>query len=271
LHRACQAHSNPRQLGSAACLDTLVSRLLAVDVHPEVAAQLTGQAQRIAADNGEDTRHVLHRLVMERLDDAPLLKPVPGARRLALFAGPAGVGKTTTILKLAAELGSRPGTVVGLLSADYSRAGAHAQLVTLGRLLRVPVAVIQSAAEVPAALDQLRSCDLILIDTAGCNPLDAAQRNRLHELADCFQPDEVYLCLSASTTFSACRRMLEQFRFLDGYRLVVTKTDEAPESGTVLNISSLAGRPPAYLTSGQQVPGQIRTCDARLMADRMMG
>ena len=189
----------------------------------------------------------------------------PTRRHVAAFVGPTGVGKTTTLAKLAARLSLRQGRSVGLVAADTYRIGAVEQLATYARILAVPCEVAGDAAALPAALARLRGCDVILIDTAGRAPRDDAHLAELAALLAVRAPDgtaaEAHLVLSVAAGHRALSRAAGRYGRLRPASLVLSKLDEAEGAGAAVDL--LRTSPPApvsTLTFGQDVPDDL--CEA---------
>lgn len=192
-----------------------------------------------------------------------------GQRRIALI-GPTGVGKTTTIAKLAAaaiDAGSR----VALITIDTFRIAAVEQLKIYGEIMNLPVEVIFRPDQLPLALEQHRDKDLILIDTAGRSPRD---RSRIDELADFLGEKsgiENWLVLSAHTHERQLQKVVEMFSRVPIASLVFTKLDECESWGSLLNLPTRTSLPLACLTNGQQVPEDLILAQPELVADWVMG
>ncbi|MFH5803106.1 hypothetical protein [Alienimonas sp. DA493] len=189
----------------------------------------------------------------------------PTRRHVAAFIGPTGVGKTTTLAKLAARLSLRGGRRVGLVTADTYRIGAVEQLATYARILAAPFEVAADAAALPEALYKLRGCDVVLIDTAGRAPRDDAHLSELASLLSARCADgtavEAHLVLSVAAGHRALQRAALRYGRLRPSSLVLSKLDEAEGAGAAVDL--LRSAPPApvsTLTFGQDVPDDI--CEA---------
>ncbi|QDT17099.1 flagellar biosynthesis protein FlhF [Alienimonas californiensis] len=189
----------------------------------------------------------------------------PHRRTVAAFVGPTGVGKTTTLAKLAARLSLRSGRKVGLVTADTYRIGAVEQLATYARILAAPFEVAADAAALTRALSKLRGCDVVLIDTAGRAPRDDAHLSELAALLSASAPDgarvEAHLVLSVAAGERALLRAALRYGRLRPASLVLSKLDEAEGAGAAVELLRTA--PPApvsTLTFGQDVPDDL--CEA---------
>lgn len=184
-----------------------------------------------------------------------------GKPTVILFAGPTGVGKTTTLAKIAANYSLNQDKKVGLITADTYRIAAVEQLRTYAEILNIPISVIYTPQEIKEAISALSDRDLILIDTAGRSHKNSAQFSELKMLVAAAEADEIYLVLSCGSSRTACREILSHYRFLKNYKLLFTKLDEAFVPGVILNARVETGRPLSYTTAGQNVPDDIETAN----------
>ena len=186
----------------------------------------------------------------------------PGHR----LVGPTGVGKTTTVAKLAANFKLAHGVRVGLITVDTYRIAAVEQLKTYAEIIDLPLAVVNDPAEMPRALDELGAVDIVFIDTAGRSPRDEVKIRELAEFLLQARPDEVHLVLSAVAGQRSLRSAVERFATVQVDRLILTKLDEADSLGGVLAVLGLSSRPLSYLTTGQAVPDDIEPADRKRLA-----
>lgn len=195
----------------------------------------------------------------------------PGINKRSVIAlvGPTGVGKTTTIAKIAAVAALVRGKKVALITADTFRVGAGEQLATYAELMGVPCTTVTDRASLERALASHRDCDLVLVDTAGRGVRDGEHLVRLAEL---FRGTEVqmWLTLTATTRNSELIALTKAYDALNLGALVVTKLDEAAQLGTVVNAAYRTRLPLAYVTNGQRVPEDIARPSAALLADAIV-
>ncbi|NLX63456.1 MAG: flagellar biosynthesis protein FlhF [Clostridiaceae bacterium] len=175
---------------------------------------------------------------------------------VAIFLGPTGVGKTTTLAKIAADFTFR-GKKVGLITADTYRIAAVEQLKTYAEILNLQVTVVYSPGEIKEAIESLKDNDLILIDTAGRSHRDKQHFDELKTLVSAADADENYLVISSNTSRFAVREILEYYAFIKNYKLLFTKLDESPASGVIINARYFTGKPLSYTTAGQSVPDDL--------------
>lgn len=192
-----------------------------------------------------------------------------GATRTIALVGPTGVGKTTTIAKLAAGLRLNQGLSVGLVTLDTYRVAAVEQLRTYAEIMDLPMQVAESWQSLRDAIDALRGMDVVLIDTGGHSPRD---RGRLGELAQAMhaaEPDEVHLVLSATSSVGWASTAWQAFQEVRVNRLLWTKLDEATNLAAILALAMDGAPPLSFVTDGQRVPQDIRPADAAELANYM--
>jgi flagellar biosynthesis protein FlhF len=246
------------------------SQLIEADV-PEV---LTHRLMRHVADTldpdqidrPDAIRAALCEAVELSIPVAPPIKAVAGTRRVVALVGPTGVGKTTTVAKLAANFKLAHGARVGLVTVDTYRIAAVEQLKTYAEIIDLPLSVVNDPSEMPRALDELGAVDLVFIDTAGRSPRDEVKIRELAEFLLQAKPDEVHLVLSAVAGERSLRSAVDRFAMVQVDRLILTKLDEAESLGGILAVLGLYSRPLSYLTTGQAVPDDIEPADRKRLA-----
>ena len=193
-----------------------------------------------------------------------------GCRSICLI-GPTGVGKTTTIAKLAAAFKLRQKQKVGLITIDTYRIAAVDQLRTYANIIGVPLKVVLTPTELVAAMKEMADCDTVLIDTAGRSHADQLKLNELAQFIAVGKPTEVHLVLSSTTTQEAMEAALERFSAVRVDQIIFTKLDEAVSFGVLLNVARVAARALSYLTTGQDVPDNIEVGQPRRLARLILG
>ena len=200
-----------------------------------------------------------------------------GKRKVVFFVGPTGVGKTTTIAKLASDVKIRQNSKVAMITADTYRIAAVEQLNTYANILDVPVSVIYSPGEINEALEDLSDHEMIFIDTAGRSHKNEEQRRELLEMVDnvrnSFEDVEViiFLVLSVTTKYRDMISICDSYKELNDYRLLFTKLDETNSLGNILNIKLYTQEPLSYMTYGQNVPDDIEQADVQKLAKSLLG
>lgn len=198
----------------------------------------------------------------------------PGDRRIVALVGPTGVGKTTTVAKLAAGFRIEARRRVGLVTIDTFRIAAVQQLEAYAEIMDLPMEVVEKPEQMQPALDRLGDVDLVLIDTAGRSPRSDARIDQLVELLHSAQPDETHLVLSSNSSASAIKSILDGFAPVQPTSAILTKLDESPHTAGVLSAIAandhFAGIPLSYVTNGQQVPDDIATADREYLLSRLL-
>jgi flagellar biosynthesis protein FlhF len=179
-----------------------------------------------------------------------------GCRSICLI-GPTGVGKTTTIAKLAAAFKLRQRQKVGLITIDTYRIAAVDQLRTYANIIGVPLKVVVTPSELVAAMKEFADCDTILIDTAGRAHTDQLKLSELAGFVEAGKPTEVHLVLSSTCTQKAMEAAYEEFSRVRTDQIIFTKLDEAVSFGVLLNVARKASKALSYVTTGQDVPDHI--------------
>jgi len=190
-----------------------------------------------------------------------------GQRVIALI-GPTGVGKTTTIAKLASDLAMR-GKKVGLITIDTYRIAAIEQLKIYAKILNIPLEVVLSPGDLKNALRSFRSAEVVLIDTAGRSQRDMAQLDDLGRFLEVIEGVETRLTLSASASDRQMEETIRNFSRLRVDGLIFTKLDEAVNLGSVYNQHARTGIPISYFTTGQRVPEDIEEAGAKRLIGAM--
>lgn len=224
------------------------------------------------ADGAAETDPALHvEAVAGMLRTAPPIERGGKKVRTIALVGPTGVGKTTTIAKLAANFKLREKLDVGLITIDTYRIAAVEQLKTYADIIGIPVNVVLTPEELAGAIKAFRDKDIVLVDTAGRSQCDA---QKMEELKRFLQPagiDEVHLVVSATTHTALLQSIIEKFGPLSDDRMILTKIDEAPCRGHLLNVLFRVNKALSYVTAGQEVPDDIEAADAHKIARIALG
>ena len=195
----------------------------------------------------------------------------PGQRRVVALVGPTGVGKTTTLAKLAANFRLRDGIRMGLVTVDTYRIAAVEQLRTYAEIIDLPMKVVTSPQEMSRALDELMGLDLVLIDTAGRSPHDEPRIQELKALLAAARVDEVHLVLSMGASAKQLESTIDRFAEAGITSLVLTKLDEASGMGALLSVARRSSLPISYITTGQNVPDDIEPAENKRLVRLVLG
>ncbi|MBP87808.1 MAG: flagellar biosynthesis protein FlhF [Planctomycetaceae bacterium] len=243
---------------------------------PEQAAREMLEQLRVACsgDELEDSVIVRTRLARQLEDQIRCSGPIrvtPGQQRTVALVGPTGVGKTTTIAKLAGNFRVREQRRVGLIAVDTYRIAAVEQLRTYADIIDLPMEVVTTPREMRAAISRFADLDLVLMDTAGRSPRDEIRIQKLKTMLAEATPDEVHLVLSSVANPATLKQAAERFIDVGANRLLVTKLDEATGVGGILPLITTCGLPLSYLTDGQDVPNDIAPAESRKLARMVLG
>lgn len=195
---------------------------------------------------------------------------------VVFFVGPTGVGKTTTIAKIASDFKLNQNAKVALITSDTYRIAAVEQLKTYADILNVPVSVVYTLEELNSEIEKYKNYDLILIDTAGRSHKNKEQCDEMiHFINDCTIPEKfikkVYLVLSAATKYRDLQNIVKVYGQAGKFSLIFTKTDETSAYGNIFNMKLKTDADLSYITSGQTVPDDISVTDPQMLAKSLLG
>lgn len=195
--------------------------------------------------------------------------PAVGTKIVALV-GPTGVGKTTTVAKLAANFALKEGYRVALITADTYRISAVEQLKTYADILGVPIEIVYSPTELHTAIQRHRDKHLVLIDTAGRSPKNTYQLAELQALLEVDPYIETHLVISIATKYREALDIVDRFSVCSPQKFLFTKFDEAANVGTMLNLLYHFPSSLSYVTTGQNVPDDIELANPGKLAQLLM-
>ena len=256
-----EGESEPPVIAASLDEHPLLRPLMAAGVEQEVAQELLRRVPRLPHNAAVDA---LRRTLTARIPIGGALPRESRHRQIAVLVGPTGVGKTTTIAKLAAIHALDYNRKVALLSLDTYRIGAIQQLRTYAELMNLPLLTATNTDVVADALEQFAGYDLVLIDTIGRGQRD---EEHLQEMRQALLPAKgiVYLTLSATADSATLLDAAQRFSIFEPDAIVLTKLDEAARVGNCVNLALRDATPFAYFTTGQRVPEDITLADAHAL------
>ena len=230
-------------------------------------------AEAVIADkNSEEAQKALKSYIFQNMHIADGLELKADSRRakVAALIGATGVGKTTTLAKIAARLVLEQGISAALITADTYRISAVEQLKTYSDIIGLPLEIVYSPEELKKAIRKYRDKQLILIDTAGRSQHNERQMQELKDFLAVDESIEKYLVMSATTKSRDAKEILEKFSVCNPDKIVFTKTDETSSLGIILNLLYQQKIAAAYLTNGQSVPDDIVSAKADKIAELLL-
>jgi flagellar biosynthesis protein FlhF len=249
-------------------------RLLGSGMEESLARRLAEKVQNsLGPEKLAEERYVRGYLANILVKTVPVSGPLaltPGQCTAVAFVGPTGVGKTTTIAKLAAHYALGEKKQVALLTLDTYRIAAVEQLRTFAKIIGLSVDVVLTAAELRHALATHRDKDVVLIDTAGRSQRDVLQMAELVSFFAENQEVSVQLVLSATASATNLMETVERFKALALSGVIFTKLDEANTFGTLLSTAVRGPFPLSYFTTGQRVPEDIEVATPERVVDLIL-
>jgi flagellar biosynthesis protein FlhF len=251
-------------------------QLIGNQVAEELAAELIKSLERqVRPEHHADPKFVKGKLIeqLEKLINTagPIVRTKTSGPHVVALIGPTGVGKTTTLAKLAANLKLKERHRVGLITLDTYRIAAVDQLKRYADIIGSPLRVVSNAEDLREAVRSMSDCDFILIDTAGRSPNDTLKLNELRGLLEAVQPDEVHLVLSATASEKCLELAAARFGEVRTDKIIFTKLDESANVGIVLNVVRKVNKGVSYITTGQDVPDDIEVGYGRRLAELILG
>ena len=216
----------------------------------------------------------IYQKMILKFGQTSIITPAQKGPRVVFFVGPTGVGKTTTIAKIASKFCLEEKKKVALLTSDTYRIAAAEQLRTYANILEIPCLIIYSPAEIEEAYDRFMDFDYILVDTAGHSHHNEEQKNNtnvvIHALDEKTTP-EVYLVLSATTKYKDLTSIADTYKEMTDFKIIFTKLDETTCLGNLLNLKLYTGADLSYVTYGQNVPEDIDRFDPQSTVKQILG
>ncbi|MEM8835393.1 MAG: flagellar biosynthesis protein FlhF [Planctomycetota bacterium] len=254
-------------------------QLIESEVAADIADEIIGRVRDELNTHEFNDPQVVQRAVLRRLSaHIPVCKnpPMPGqgadGRPLTIaLVGPTGVGKTTTLAKLAATYKLRHGKRVGLITADTYRIAAVDQLRTYADIISLPLKVALTPSEMRIAVESMSDMDVVLVDTAGRSPQDSDRLEELRSFLSAARPHQTHLVLSSTSSRRVLESAVTRFAPLSPDHVILTKLDEAVSFGVLVDIAGKVNASLSFVTTGQEVPDHIEPGNADRLARLVMG
>lgn len=257
-----------------ACVQLIYNQLVNNEVDEKYANQVISEIENtIKKDSTMDyiLASIYQKLIL-KLGQPKVIELSDHKPKFVFFIGPTGVGKTTTIAKVASSFKLKANAKIAFLTADTYRIAAVEQLRIYANILGIPLKVVYTPDEMKDAFTEFEDYDLVFVDTAGRSHRNKEQRDDIEKLIDAIDESyrEVYLVLSTTTKYKDLIKITEVYNDITNYNLLFTKLDETSCIGNILNIRMLTGAQLSYATFGQNVPDDISTIDAQNIAKQLL-
>lgn len=257
-----------------ACIQLIYNQLVSNDVDEKFANLIISEidANLKKEASMDNILASIYQKIILKLGQPKMIEIGQKTPKFIFFIGPTGVGKTTTIAKIASKFKMNEKAKVAFITADTYRIAAVEQLRTYANILGIPLKVIYSAEEMKLSVDEFSEYDLVFIDTAGRSHRNKEQRDDIEGLINSIPEEdrEVYLVLSAITKYKDMVKITETYSEIMNYNLIFTKLDETTSIGNIFNIRMLTQAPLSYATFGQNVPDDISRVDAQSIAKQLL-
>ncbi|MCR5734885.1 MAG: flagellar biosynthesis protein FlhF [Lachnospiraceae bacterium] len=258
------------------CLRLIYNTLIDNEVAEKYANEIIDEAGK-AADDDSALDFILSNVYQKMILKFGQQKHLKGAEngaKIVFFIGPTGVGKTTTIAKIASNLCVSDKKKVALLTADTYRVGAAEQLRTYAGILNIPFRIIYTPEEMTEAIEAFRQYDYILVDTAGHSHKNDELKTNMARFIECVGDDmekEIFLVISATTKYRDLLNIVDAYSEFEGYKLIFTKLDETSALGNLYNVRRYTGADISYVTCGQSVPDDIEPFSPQNTVKQLLG
>ncbi|WP_195970671.1 flagellar biosynthesis protein FlhF [Clostridium thermobutyricum] len=231
-------------------IDYLHELLKELDIYEQFYDEFKEKIKNI--NDKEEVRNSLREII-----DKEIIIDTEELKGKIVLVGPTGVGKTTTIAKLAGKLALKEGKKVGLITVDTYRIGAVDQLKTYAEIMDIDFKVVLNNKEMVEAVQAMKDLDVILIDSTGRSSKNIMQIKELKNLIGKAEVDSTFLVISGTTKNKDLKNIIEGYKGLEYNKIIITKLDETTSYGNIYNLQKLSGKPIRYLTVGQNVPDDI--------------
>lgn len=263
------------QTGNIGCVQLIYNKLINNEVDERYANQVIAEIEPTLKKDApvDNILGAIYQKLVLKLGKTETLDSMEEKRRFVFFVGPTGVGKTTTIAKLASIMKITKKKNVALVTADTYRIAATEQLRTYADILGIPVRIVYTPEDMRTVQNEFKNYDIVLVDTAGRSHRSREQRDDIENLLNTVREEEreVFLVLSATTKYRDLIKITEAYSEIVNYKLIFTKIDETTSIGNIFNIKMMTGAPLSYYTFGQQTPNDISRIDAQSIAKQLLG
>lgn len=250
---------------------SIYRNLVKNDIEEGIAEEICAQTEAIVTNRRANAGDVAANLLKDMLGKPQPIEHTKYKQKVIMLVGPTGVGKTTTLVKLAYMLVYQEKLNVGIINTDSFRVAAQEHLKAYCEILQTDLLTVYKPDEIIDAIKAFQDKDIILIDTAGKASDDLDYRKDIEKIVDSGKIDDIYVTLSASTSTRVLEKTIDNYKFLPKYNVIVTKTDETAYRGVFFHIAKVSGMPLSYVSIGQNVPDDIKIVDAEEIVKTVLG
>lgn len=275
LLKAAPSNTNkPQSFSDNKVVELIYNQLIENEVRKEIADDIIGELDtenpKLPLDN--ILANVYQKIVL-KLGEVKPLKAGENKPKIVFFVGNTGVGKTTTMAKLASKFKLEEKMNIAMLSIDTYRIAAIEQIKTYANILNTPMEVVYTPEDIKNYVEKYKDCDLIFVDTAGHSHKNEEQKKNLKEMVDAVSDyeTEVFLVVSAVVKYNDLLDIAKTYDKLFEYKLIFTKLDETRASGSILNLKLDMNKTLSYATWGQNVPEDIGVVNPQIVAKSLLG
>ncbi len=254
----------------------LYNMMIDNEVHEKYANQIIEEAEKNNKSNMPFDyllTNIYQKMIL-KFGQSKVIEPAEEGPKVVYFVGPTGVGKTTTIAKIASKFCVDEKRKVALLTADTYRIAAAEQLRTYANILEIPFRIIYGCQEILQCYEEFSDYDYILVDTAGHSHHNEEQKNNISQIIHSLDDKavtEVYLVLSATTKYRDLTSIADTYHDMTSYKIIFTKLDETTSLGNLLNLRLYTNADLSYVTYGQNVPEDIDRFNPQTTVKQILG
>ncbi len=267
-------HKSSETIAKNKVIELIYNQLIENEVKKEIADDIVGEFDtdnsKLPLDN--ILANVYQKIVL-KLGEVKPLTTGENKPKIVFFVGNTGVGKTTTMAKLASKFKLEEKLEIAMLSIDTYRIAAIEQIKTYANILNTPMEVVYTPEDIKKYVEKYKDCDLIFVDTAGHSHRNEEQKKNLKEMVDAVADyeTEVFLVVSAVVKYKDLLDIAKTYDKLFDYKLIFTKLDETRASGSILNLKLDMKKSLSYATWGQNVPEDIGVVNPQIVAKSLLG
>jgi flagellar biosynthesis protein FlhF len=253
-------------------MDKWNKRLISNGVDPHISTKLLKEIEEqfnIKEKDSETIKKIIKYSLSEILGNPQSIQ-INEKQKIIYFIGPTGVGKTTTLAKIAANLVLENKYDIGLITSDTYRIAAVEQLKIYSEILQLPLEIAYNSEDMIKSLEIFNTKDVIFVDTAGRNHNDYMQLEELKKIMNPIENKEVFLLINATIDFRVLNNLLDKYDFIDNFKLIITKIDESENYGNILNIKYYSNKELSYYTIGQNVPDDIKVVSVEDIVEKLI-